>query len=85
MNKEPILIVTLLVFGLNRLLDGLNIVPPDDSMLESVAEFFVLVGGALIARTKVFSRDTIREAGLDPEVVEARAADPSVPKKLPAK
>jgi hypothetical protein len=46
----------------------------------------VLIGGALtaalvvVARKFSFPENTIREAGLDPKAVEARAADPSVPR-----
>jgi hypothetical protein len=35
---------------------------------------------AWIARRFAFSENTIREAGFDPAAVEARAADPSVPR-----
>jgi hypothetical protein len=45
-----------------------------------------LIGGAFTAAFVVFARkfsfpeNTIREAGFDPAAVEARAADPSVPR-----
>lgn len=81
MNKEPAMIVMLLVWAINRLVTGLNIEGSiDPQIIEGVATFIVAVGGAILIRMKVFSSNTIREAGLDPKVVADRAADPMIPK-----
>lgn len=81
MNKEPAMIVMLLVWAINRLVTGLNIEGSiDPQIIEGVATFIVAVGGAILIRMRVFTSNTIREAGLDPKLVTERAEDPSVPK-----
>jgi hypothetical protein len=73
MNKEASVLTMLIVWCLNRGLDLLDIVPPEAGMVEPVAEFILMIGGALAIRSQVFSKFTLRKANLDPDTVAAKA------------
>lgn len=78
MRKEPALFIGLIVAILNVLLRWLQIDEVDDSVLQAVASFVLIVVGAIVTRAKVMPVATIKEAGLSPRIVEARAEDPSI-------
>lgn len=79
-RREPVLLAVLLAWALNRLLDALGVdsgalgITPE--ALEGTVELVLLVGGALWARSRVFSEQTIRDAGISPSSVEIRAKSP---------
>jgi hypothetical protein len=83
MKREPALLVTLLVLLLRWALSALDVPALDDEALRAVADVLLAVGGALVIRARVFSEHTLREAGLTPTEVEARAENPQVQRAGP--
>lgn len=80
LRKEPAFIVMLLVLAINRGVDAVGLpIAVDPEWVEATAEIIVGLAGAWLIRRKVFSEQTIREAGLSPKAVEERAADPQIP------
>lgn len=81
MNKEPTLIGLIALWIVNRLISLLNIpVPLSPEIIEGLVELVAAIIAALIIRANVFSKSTIREAGLNPAKVERDAKNPSVTK-----
>jgi hypothetical protein len=71
----------IVVWLINFLLERMNLsAPVDPETVNTVAQFIVAIVGALLIRARVFSRNTIREAGLSPKAVQERADNPAVPK-----
>lgn len=78
MGREPALFIGLIVAALNFLLRALDVESVDDEMVQAVASFLLILGGAILTRAKVMPVKTIKEAGLSPRAVEERAHDPEV-------
>lgn len=75
MKREPALIIGLIVAAINLLLRSLDVEGVDDALVQSVASFLVILGGAILTRAKVMPVATIKDAGLSPKAVEQRADD----------
>jgi hypothetical protein len=80
MKKEPVAILTVIAAIIVGFLGRYNITWIDSATVEAGLQVITVVVTGWIARSKVFPENTIREAGLDPELIQERADDPMIPK-----
>lgn len=78
MTKEPAILTGLVVALLGALIHWLDLPALDSDTAETVANVVITLAGALVVRAKVMPVATIKEAGLSPKAVEARAEDPEI-------
>jgi hypothetical protein len=78
MKSEPALWTGLVVAVLGIAFHALDIPALDTDTAEALASALVTLVGALVVRAKVMPVATIKEAGLDPELVQLQADDPNV-------
>lgn len=78
MQKEPALVAGAVAALLGLLLVYGVVTTEQAAAWQGLAVVLIPIAQALWTRSRVFSPNTIREAGLNPEKVEADAADPDV-------
>lgn len=73
MSKEPVTIAIMVAYLLSQLLGLIGVMAPP-TITSAGAEFIIFLSSALFARAHVFSKFTLRQAGLEPSTVEAKAS-----------
>lgn len=77
-RREPAILTGIAAALLSALFHWLDLPALDTDTAEAVASAVLTLGGALLIRAKVMPTATIREAGMDPQIVKERAANPAV-------
>lgn len=81
-RKEAVLLAALIAALLNLAIHLFDIKWVDTDLVEGISSSVAGVLVALWARSKVFSEQTVREAGFTPAELKSRADSPSVQPKL---
>lgn len=78
MNREPAMLTGVVVALLGALFHWLDLPALDSDTAEAIATAVLTVAGALLVRAKVMPVSTIKEAGMDPQLVQERADNPLI-------